>query len=206
MIKMEGWQPQEFNRNIVEKKCDPDIFEMVLSGAKTVDIRLADFEVEKGTVLLLKEFDRNTREYSGREIRKIIGNNYIIRPTEWFSPEDIDEKGLLVMELRKYSESHEEFLKIWNRERETEFEMRKNFPGEWVLYKDNLNRDFLGVVAHSKDKKYIDNLEDELSKTAHKHFEETGERPDEYLHRFFAKPFEEDRIIERLAIDEEELK
>lgn len=45
----------------IEKKCWPEYFNKVLEGKKTFDFRLADFECKEGDILVLKEWDPNTK-------------------------------------------------------------------------------------------------------------------------------------------------
>ena len=59
------------NRKI-EKKIWPNYFDLVSSGKKKYELRLADFEVSEGDTLVLKEWDPKTNQYTGREIRKVV--------------------------------------------------------------------------------------------------------------------------------------
>lgn len=58
---------------LIEKKAWPEYFEKVLSGEKTFDLRLADFDCAEGDELILKEWDPITKGYTGREVRKRVG-------------------------------------------------------------------------------------------------------------------------------------
>ena len=53
------------------KKTYSDLFEKVLSGERKFDMRLNEFEVNKGDILVLKEIDYN-RNLKGREIKKTV--------------------------------------------------------------------------------------------------------------------------------------
>jgi hypothetical protein len=46
----------------IEKKAWPEWFQLVWDGEKTYEYRLADFEIEPGDVLVMKEWDPKTRE------------------------------------------------------------------------------------------------------------------------------------------------
>ena len=59
------------NREI-EKKIWPSYFDLVSSGKKKYELRLADFEVSEGDTLVLKEWDPDNKQYTGRQIRKIV--------------------------------------------------------------------------------------------------------------------------------------
>ncbi|MCD6279632.1 DUF3850 domain-containing protein [Candidatus Micrarchaeota archaeon] len=47
---------------VIEKKIWPKYFELIQQGKKTFEIRLADFEIKEGDVLLLKEWDPEKKE------------------------------------------------------------------------------------------------------------------------------------------------
>ena len=55
-----------------ELKTWVEFFEDILKGNKKFEIRKADRDFQVGDILVLKEFDNNTLEYSGREINKIV--------------------------------------------------------------------------------------------------------------------------------------
>ena len=54
----------------IEKKILPEYFELVLSGKKKYDFRLADFDINEGDTLILKEWDKGSQSFTGREIEK----------------------------------------------------------------------------------------------------------------------------------------
>lgn len=56
----------------IEKKILPEYFELVLSGKKTYDFRLADFDIAEGDTLVLKEWDGQQKIFTGREIEKQV--------------------------------------------------------------------------------------------------------------------------------------
>ena len=58
--------------NKIEKKVWPEYFQEILDGKKTYELRLADFDIQEGDILILKEWDPETKEYSGRAIEKKV--------------------------------------------------------------------------------------------------------------------------------------
>ncbi len=54
----------------IEKKIHPKYFQLILDGIKKYELRLADFECSEGDTLVLKEWDSETGDYTGREIEK----------------------------------------------------------------------------------------------------------------------------------------
>ncbi|HNW71456.1 MAG TPA: DUF3850 domain-containing protein [Candidatus Paceibacterota bacterium] len=86
----------------VEKKTWPDLFQKILDGEKTFDLRLNDFDIEEGDILILKEWDPKTKNYTGRELEKkvgFVGKWKIDDLTIFWSREDIEDKGLQVISL-----------------------------------------------------------------------------------------------------------
>ncbi|MFH1623274.1 MAG: DUF3850 domain-containing protein [Candidatus Aenigmatarchaeota archaeon] len=84
----------------IEKKCWPEFFQKILDGEKTFEVRLADFECEPGDTLVLREWDPQTQQYTGREIEKEI--TYVIKTKElpFWPAEEIEKHGLVVLSLR----------------------------------------------------------------------------------------------------------
>ena len=57
---------------IIKKKIWPTYFDAVASGKKRYELRLNDFEVNEGDMLVLEEWDPETKEYTGRRIEKKV--------------------------------------------------------------------------------------------------------------------------------------
>ena len=84
----------------IEKKCWPELFEAVMSGAKKFDLRLNDFAVQGGDTLLLREWDPNKNDYTGRSVEKKVTFVLPVKIDQTFwTEQDIKEKGLLVLSL-----------------------------------------------------------------------------------------------------------
>ena len=82
---------------IIEKKIWPKYFELIKQGKKTFEIRLADFEIKEGDILLLKEWDPEKKAYTGREMK--LNVTYVTN-TKWqdhWSKEQIERYGLWVI-------------------------------------------------------------------------------------------------------------
>ena len=56
----------------IPKKVWPEYFEAVLSGQKKYELRLNDFEIKVGDILILAEWDPLTKSYTGRKINKKV--------------------------------------------------------------------------------------------------------------------------------------
>lgn len=87
----------------VEKKIWPEYFQEIFDGKKTFELRLNDFDITEGDILILKEWDPQTKNYTGRELEKEVG--YIAKwkideLTKFWPREEIDDKGLQVISLK----------------------------------------------------------------------------------------------------------
>jgi len=83
----------------IEKKILPEYFEAVASGIKKFELRLADFDVKIGDVLLLREWDAVKKQYTGREIEKEVTFVIKTKDLNFFTSEDIDKYGYQVISL-----------------------------------------------------------------------------------------------------------
>ena len=83
----------------IKKKTWPELFQKMLDGKKTVDVRLADFDLNEGDILVFEEYNPETKEYTGRVLKKKVKNLNKIKLTEFHSVEDIEKHGHWVIEL-----------------------------------------------------------------------------------------------------------
>ena len=77
----------------VDKKVWPEYFQEILDGKKTFELRLNDFNINEGDILVLKEWDPKTKDYTGRELEKevgYVGKWKIDNLTQFWPREDID--------------------------------------------------------------------------------------------------------------------
>jgi len=83
----------------IKKKIHPKYFELVKAGKKKFELRLADFDVKEGDILVLEEWNPETKEFTGRSIERKIG--YILRFNldDFGQKKGIEEKGLYVIQL-----------------------------------------------------------------------------------------------------------
>lgn len=85
---------------IHEKKTWPELFQKILNGQKTFDMRIADFECNEGDTLILKEWDSTTKTYTGRQIEKTITHVLKTKNIEFWDPQEVQEKGFIVMSFK----------------------------------------------------------------------------------------------------------
>jgi len=88
----------------VEKKAWTELFQEVLNGRKTFDLRLNDFDIKEGDTLLLREWDPIIKEYTGRELeRKVgyVGKWKMDELTKFWPKEDINIHGIQVISFKE---------------------------------------------------------------------------------------------------------
>jgi len=81
---------------IIEKKTWPEMFNQILSGKKTFDARIADFEINEGDILALREYDPIKKEYTGRKIEKKVTFVLKTKDQKFWAKDDIDKFGLQI--------------------------------------------------------------------------------------------------------------
>ncbi len=84
---------------IIKKKIWPKYFELVSSGKKKFELRLADFEVKEGDTLLLEEWDSKNNKYTGRSISKKVSFVLKFKLDDFGQEKVIKDKGLFVIQI-----------------------------------------------------------------------------------------------------------
>lgn len=85
----------------IVKKVLPEYFQDILNGKKKYELRLNDFDINEGDVLVLEEYtsaDPATRKPTGRMLEKEV--TYIRKfklQDLWWSEEDIKDKGIQII-------------------------------------------------------------------------------------------------------------
>ncbi|VVB78946.1 Uncharacterised protein [uncultured archaeon] len=83
----------------IKKKVWPEYFQLILNGKKNVEVRLADFNIKEGDILILEEFDPETDTYTGRKIRKTAKEIIKFNPTRMHRTEEIKKFGFYIIEM-----------------------------------------------------------------------------------------------------------
>jgi ketosteroid isomerase-like protein len=90
----------------VEKKIWPEFYDAVASGKQKHQCRLNDFDIDEGDTLVLREWDPEIKEYTGRELERRVTHVYRYTHddfTRFHSEEEIFKKGLQVISLDEVS-------------------------------------------------------------------------------------------------------
>jgi len=82
---------------VVEKKIWPESFQRILNGEKKFELRLADFDIKEGDIFLLREWNPETKEYTGRKIEKKVTFVDIANEMKYWKKEDIDKFGFQII-------------------------------------------------------------------------------------------------------------
>lgn len=83
----------------IEKKIWPKYFELVKSGKKKFELRLADFKIKEGNILILREWNPKTKKYTGRKIRKKVKYVLKFKLNDFGQKKEIEKKGLCVIQF-----------------------------------------------------------------------------------------------------------
>lgn len=81
----------------IKKKSWPEQFNAIEAGKKKFDLRLADQEYNEGDILILEEYDPETKQYTGRKIEKQIKFVLKTKDLNFWTKEQIDKKGFVIV-------------------------------------------------------------------------------------------------------------
>lgn len=93
---------------IIHKKVWREYFEKIISGKKKLELRLADFEINEGDTLVLEEWGKDKKEYTGRKVEVVA--NYILKTKGqiFWSLEEVEKYGFQIIqfELKEKKKFH----------------------------------------------------------------------------------------------------
>jgi len=84
---------------VIRRKSWPELFEAVLSGKKKFEVRLNEFEVNVGDIIVMREFRPDTQQYTGRTIMRRITYVLDTNKIKVWTRGEVQEKGLLIFSL-----------------------------------------------------------------------------------------------------------
>ena len=86
--------------SVIKKKVWPEYFKALAEGKKKYELRLNDFDVKEGDVLLLQEWDPKNKEYTGKSMEKKVTYVGKFYTNKLFWPkEEIEKRGLQIISL-----------------------------------------------------------------------------------------------------------
>ena len=87
----------------IRKKCWPEWFAKFCSGERTFELRLADFVLKTGDVLVMEEYDPKTKEYTGRiakfKCKKV--EHSAKNPLQFYKLKDVKQNGFWIIQMEK---------------------------------------------------------------------------------------------------------
>ncbi|HLC80373.1 DUF3850 domain-containing protein [Candidatus Woesearchaeota archaeon] len=84
----------------IEKKVWPEYFQKILDGKKTYELRLADFECKEGDVLVLKEWNPATKQFTGRTLEKTVTYVSKTKNMTFWTKEEIEKYGYQIIAFK----------------------------------------------------------------------------------------------------------
>lgn len=84
----------------IEKKIWPKFFDKILSGEKKFELRLADWECNPGDILVLREWDPEKKDYTGRVLEKEVSYVLKTKDVKFFTPEEIEKYGWQIISFK----------------------------------------------------------------------------------------------------------
>lgn len=88
---------------IINKKCWPEWFDKFCSGERKFELRLADFNLKDGDVLVMQEYDPKKKVYTGRNASFICKRveHSAQNPLQFYDIEDVKKHGFWIIDLEK---------------------------------------------------------------------------------------------------------
>ena len=84
----------------IVKKVWPKYFQKIIEGKKTYELRLANWECNEGDTLILKEWDPETKEFTGREVKKMVTYIGNTKNMTFWPAEDVQKYGYQIISFK----------------------------------------------------------------------------------------------------------
>lgn len=84
----------------IEKKVWLGYLDKIISGEKTYELRLADFDCKPGDILVLREWDQHKNKYTGRQLEKEITYVGKTKDMNFWPQEEIEKYGYQIISIR----------------------------------------------------------------------------------------------------------
>ena len=88
---------------IIKKKCWPEFFQKFISGERTFELRLADFDLKDGDTIIMEEYNPETKQYTGRQTSFLCKKveKSAQDPLQFYNIDDVKKHGFWIIELEK---------------------------------------------------------------------------------------------------------
>ncbi len=84
----------------IEKKIWPKFFQKILDGDKTFEVRLADFECNPEDILVLREWNPKTKDYTGRALEKEVTYILKTKDVKFWPKKEIEKYGFQIISFK----------------------------------------------------------------------------------------------------------
>ena len=84
---------------VIKKKIWPKWFEIMKTEKKNAELRLADFKIKPGDILILEEWDPKKKEYTGRMLRKKAKKVIKLNLLDFYTAKDLKKHGCYLIEF-----------------------------------------------------------------------------------------------------------
>jgi hypothetical protein len=84
----------------IEKKIWPEFFDKIASGEKKFELRLADWECKPGDILVLREWDPEKKDYTGRTLEKEVSYVLKTKDVKFFTSEEVEKYGWQIISFK----------------------------------------------------------------------------------------------------------
>jgi ASC-1-like (ASCH) protein len=84
---------------VIHKKITPEYFDLVQSGRKRYEFRVADFAIAEGDTLVLEEWDPKNKKYTGRTLEKKVGYTSHFTLDSFSQRELIEKHGFYIVQF-----------------------------------------------------------------------------------------------------------
>lgn len=85
---------------VINKKVWQKYFEEIISGKKKLELRLADFDINEGDTLVLEEWNKDKKQYTGRKIEVVA--TYILKTKDqtFWPQEEVEKYGFQIIQFK----------------------------------------------------------------------------------------------------------
>lgn len=81
------------------KKIWPKWFKIMKAKKQNVELRLADFKLQRGDILILEEWNPRKKEYTGKMLRKKVKRVIKINPLDFYKIRELKKYGCYLIEF-----------------------------------------------------------------------------------------------------------
>ncbi|MBI4425957.1 MAG: DUF3850 domain-containing protein [Candidatus Kerfeldbacteria bacterium] len=87
----------------IRKKIWPEYFDLVTSGKKKFELRLADFDIAEGDTMVLEEWDPKTGQYTGRKLEVVATLVRKTKDQKFWSTDEVEKYGFQIIQIEPKS-------------------------------------------------------------------------------------------------------